>query len=57
MTKHIEQKLGLDLQVCHNLGEDINSNDFIFAGDSWLDPGEAIDCRKNLHVDLEQVFI
>jgi hypothetical protein len=52
VAKHIEEKLGLDLQVCHNLGEDINSNDFIFARDSWLDPGEPIDCRKILHVDL-----
>ena len=42
IAHHLVKKLGLDLQVCHNLSEDIQDNDFIFSGDSWLDPGQYI---------------
>ena len=46
----------LNLQVCHNLTQDLHAEDFIFSGDGWLDPGPEINCKKKLPADIEHIF-
>ena len=51
IANHLITKLELDIRVCHQL-IDTAPYDFIFTGNSFLDPGEAIDCQKYLQAEI-----
>ena len=49
IAKHLKSKLSLDTEVCHTLeNNQMDTNDFIFSGESWFDPGVLLDCQKFL---------
>ena len=49
IAEHLKNKLSLETEVCHSLEENqMETDDFIFSGESWFDPGVLLDCQKFL---------
>ena len=54
LAKYVVKLEGLDIEVCHSLEGKGISNDFLFSGPSWLEPGLEVDRTKTLrfYIDL-----
>jgi hypothetical protein len=53
IAHYLQEKLLLSFDVCHSLGEDVASKDFVFSeGDNWVDPGPEIDSLSDLRLPL-----
>jgi hypothetical protein len=51
----LSQSFKYNLDVGHNLNKYDGKTDFIFEGESWLDPGPVVDCEPKLPPDIENV--
>ena len=43
VATEIQSKLGLNTQVCHKLSGNVLSEDYLFFGNYWLEPGDIIE--------------
>jgi hypothetical protein len=50
--EHLRKVLKLDLDVCHELKEDIAGNDYLFSGEGWLDPGDVVKWQRVLSTEI-----
>jgi len=55
VAKILTQSFKYNLDVGHNLDKYDGKTDFIFDGESWLDPGPLVDCEPNLPPGIEKV--
>lgn len=52
----LKKAFKFDLGVSHNLDKYDGKDDFIFEGDSWLDPGPLVDFQESFaHIKLTDI--
>lgn len=48
IAEELIKTLGLEISVCHQFMDPSLERDYLFAGQSWLDPGEIVEIPEIL---------